>query len=246
MDFSSFTDEEMIDLVSTDAAAELKRRGYEFGWHKKTPIVGAIYILVNPAFPNLVKIGYANDVQQRMRTLNSNSGLPDPFHCYALYHVKTKLTDLKLHDLIDMLNPTLRHTNNREFYHMDRQEAYAILSAIAQINCEVDKLILNPFSDSYFTPSAPASALSTAQGPKKGNLTFSALGIPIGATLVYIKDRRITCIVADNKNKVTYNGNTFAISALACKLLNVSAAQGGKYFMYNGETLTDMRERLGV
>ncbi|MBQ5310707.1 MAG: GIY-YIG nuclease family protein, partial [Oscillospiraceae bacterium] len=53
----------------------MKKRGYEYGWYKKEQYIGAVYILVNPAFPNLVKIGYADDVQKRLKTLNSNSGL---------------------------------------------------------------------------------------------------------------------------------------------------------------------------
>lgn len=53
-----------------------------------------IYILVNPSFKNLVKIGYADDVAKRLKSLNSNAGLPDPYHVYATYKVKKRLEDL--------------------------------------------------------------------------------------------------------------------------------------------------------
>lgn len=148
-DLSQYADIDII-TVSSDAEAELKKRGYDYGWYKTEPYVGSIYIMVNPAFPNLVKIGYADDVQKRMRTFNSNSGLPDPYHCYAVYKVRKRLEDLKLHGLIDSLDSSLRHAKNREFYEMDAQKAYSVLSAIAQISGDEEQLVVNPFNDNYF------------------------------------------------------------------------------------------------
>ena len=61
-DLSQFSDNEIINILSSGAESELKKRGYEYGWYKKEASVGAIYILVNPSFSELVKIGYADDV----------------------------------------------------------------------------------------------------------------------------------------------------------------------------------------
>lgn len=69
---------------------------------------GVIYILTNPSFPQLVKIGYAKDVNERVKTLNNNPGLPYSFRIYATYEVNERLEDLKLYHIIDILNPTLR------------------------------------------------------------------------------------------------------------------------------------------
>ena len=159
-DLSQYADIDIINIVSSDAEAELKKRGYDYGWYKIEPYVGSIYILVNPAFPNLVKIGYADDVQKRMRSLNSNSGLPDPYHCYAIYKVRKRLEDLKLHGLIDSLDSSLRHAKNREFYEMDALKAYSVLSAIAQISGDEEQLIVNPFNDDYFSGSKVQDNLS--------------------------------------------------------------------------------------
>ncbi|MBR1737791.1 MAG: GIY-YIG nuclease family protein [Firmicutes bacterium] len=245
-DLSKYSDEEILFIVSSDTETELKKRGYSYGWHKKETFSGAIYILVNPAFPELVKIGYADDVQKRLKTLNSNSGLPDPFHCYAIYKVRKRLEDLKLHSLIDSLDPSLRHSKNREFYEMNCDKAYTILSAIAQINGNEEQLLKNPFSDSFFEQTKIDSLDTSVSSKKLNRLKFGTLGIPIGSTLVFIRDSKITCITKDDVNKVEYKGKTYSISALAAELLNNSSAQGGLYFMYNGELLTDMRKRLGV
>ena len=109
--------------------------------------VGAIYILTNPSFPQYVKIGYADDVKERVNTLNSSSCIPFAFRLYAYYEVEKRLTDTKIHDLIDQLNPKLRaketynnRERKREFYAMTAEEAYKILEAIAEINGLADNL----------------------------------------------------------------------------------------------------------
>lgn len=246
-DLSLFSSEDLISILTTSAAEELKRRGYNYGWYRKDLFIGSVYILVNPAFKDLVKIGYADDVEKRLKILNSSSGLPDPFHCYAIYRIKKQLGDLRLHKLIDTLNPALRHAKNREFYEMTCQKAFEILSAIAQINGDEEQLIINPFKDTYFnnTTTTPHSQESQKLDRLKP-LRFDLLGIPVGSTLVFTKNTGITCTTTNEKNKVRYEGKTYAISRLAAKLLNNKAAQGGLYFTYNGETLTDIRRRLGV
>lgn len=149
-DLSRYADQEIIDIISSDAEAELKKRGYAYGWYKQECFVGVVYVLVNPAFANLVKIGYADDVEKRLKSLNSNSGLPDPYHCYAIYKVKKRLEDLKLHGLIDSLDSSLRHAKNREFYEMSAEKAYSILLAIAEIAGNEEQLIKNPLNDKFF------------------------------------------------------------------------------------------------
>jgi hypothetical protein len=103
--------------------------------------VGVVYILTNPSFPEYVKIGYADDVQKRIDSLNHSEAVPFAFRLYAYYKVNTRLSDMRLHDMIDKLNPNLRsvdtingHKRKREFYAMTPEEAYEILEVIAQMN----------------------------------------------------------------------------------------------------------------
>ena len=245
-DLTKCSDEELKDLVTMEIVAELKNRGYTLGWNKETDYVGAIYIMVNPAFPNLVKIGYADDVRKRLKSLSKSSGLPDPYHCFAIYKVKKRLEDLRLHTLIDTLDSSLRHAKNREFYEMDCNKAYDILDAIAQINGSDEQLVLNPFSDEYIAELSKCKKITNdIDKPKKApRMTFEMLNIPIGSVLTYIKNSDIQCVTVDMDNKVKYEGKTYTISGLAQKLLKVSSARGGAYFLYNGEILTDIRKRL--
>ena len=112
-------------------------------------IKGYIYILTNPSFPQFVKIGYADDVKARVEQLNRSECVPYAFRVYAYYAVAERLNDLKLHTLIDKLNPNLRSIEEfngkkrvREFYAMSPEDAYSILETIAEINGMKDKLVL--------------------------------------------------------------------------------------------------------
>lgn len=113
----------------------------------ETKSQGVIYILTNPSFPDYVKIGYADDVNKRLKELNRSECIPFAFRLYAYYEVPKRLTDMKLHELIDMINPDLRaieefdgKRRTREFYNMTSEKAYKILQAIAQINGLEDNL----------------------------------------------------------------------------------------------------------
>ena len=80
-------------------------------------MIGYIYIMTNPCLQNMVKIGFATDVEQRRKQL-STTALPYDYEVYATYETSGKLEDKKLHKLIDSLNPELRVTKSREFFIM--------------------------------------------------------------------------------------------------------------------------------
>lgn len=246
-----YSDEELFNILDSDVKEEIKSRGYEFGWHKKTTYAGVIYILVNPAFSNLVKIGYTDNIESRLKSLNRNSGLPDPYHVYATYKVKKRLEDLKLHALIDSLDSGLRHAKNKEFYEMTPEKAYDILSAIAQINGNEDLLELNPAQDSFFdvsnTNKREENVLPEVQeknNSRRAPLTFGLLSIPVGSKLVYKDNQDIVVTTADDKSNVIYNGKNYTLSGVVKFLKKGGSWQGGDYFLYNGKKLTALRMEM--
>lgn len=110
---------------------------------------GVIYILTNPSFPKYVKIGYSDNVNKRLEELNRSECIPFAFRLYAYYKVENRLSDKKVHELIDGLNPELRSVENingkerkREFYAMPKEQAYSILKSIATINNLENNLVL--------------------------------------------------------------------------------------------------------
>ena len=108
---------------------------------------GCIYILTNPSFKEYVKIGYATNLEKRLKQLNRSETIPYAFRAYAIYEVDKPLTDKELHKLIDRLNPDLRTIDNydgkervKEFFLMSPEDAYAILESIAKISGTIDRL----------------------------------------------------------------------------------------------------------
>ena len=100
---------------------------------------GYIYIMTNPALNDMVKIGYATDVESRRKQL-STTALPYEYEIYATYETSGNLEDKKLHKLIDNLNPDLRISKNREFFVLTPEDAYELLESIAIISGTKDKL----------------------------------------------------------------------------------------------------------
>ena len=110
---------------------------------------GVIYILTNSSFPEYIKIGYANDVLARVKQLNNSEAVPFSFHIYATFDVMERLTDIKLHKLIDTINPELRSKEKigdklrvREFYHISPEEMYSAFESMAELNGTLDRLHL--------------------------------------------------------------------------------------------------------
>lgn len=218
---------------------------------------GVIYILTNPSFPDYVKIGYADDIEKRLQQLNRSECIPFAFRVYATYEVNSRLSDLKIHSIIDKLNPNLRSIDNfngqkrvREFYAMSPQDAYSILEAIAEIHGCADKLKLIPPSEEDVEASETAEDIEEQKKERLAPFTFSLCQIPVGATIEYYnradEKSELTCTVVDDHN-VEYDGKKWSLSALASMLTQSKwGVAGPRYFKYKGEWLNDIRKRLGV
>lgn len=109
---------------------------------------GYIYVLTNESFhmDNWVKIGYAEDVNKRVKEL-SGTAVPFPYEVYCKYEIPRikgiKDPDKLVHDLIQALNPNLRISKNREFFEIYPWDAYDMLKAIAQMHNRTDRLVRN-------------------------------------------------------------------------------------------------------
>lgn len=210
---------------------------------------GVIYILTNPSFPEYVKIGFANNLEKRLKQLNRSETIPYAFRAYAVYEVEGRLTDKRVHKLIDDLNPDLRSVETfdgkkrtKEFFAMSPEEAYAILEAIAEISGTQNRLKkLKPEGHEIIDEKEAAEIKQIA---RRGALKFNDIGIKPGERLVYVSDEKIQPIVVDDRH-IEYDGETTSLSALAKKLKGFNhPVQGTLWFKYNGEILNDMRTRI--
>lgn len=208
---------------------------------------GVIYILTNPSFPEYVKIGFATDIEKRLKQLNRSETIPYAFRVHAVYETTNSLTDKELHKLIDTLNPDLRAVETfdgkkrvKEFYAMSKDEAYALLRSIAKISGTEKHLKLMKPEGHEIQDEKKAEEVKNEA--RRGPLRFSEINIPIGAKLSFSRDKKITVTVVDDR-KVEYNGVTTTLSAVAKQLLGTSYdVQGPHFFTYNGELLTNIRD----
>ena len=186
---------------------------------------GFIYIMTNPALKDMVKIGYASDVELRRKQL-STTALPYEYEVYATYETSGNLEDKKLHKMIDNLNPDLRVTSNREFFVMSPQEAYDLLEAIAVISGTKEKLKKSFIEE------------AKKQKVRRPPVNFKKCGIPVGAKLVFIDDPNIVVTVVDER-KVSYKNEITSLSAISDSIKGYSTS-GPYLFTYNGKRVSDI------
>lgn len=219
--------------------------------------IGVIYILKNPSFPDYIKIGYADDIETRLRQLNNSECTPFAFRVYATYEVESRLSDLKIHTIIDRLNPNLRSIDNyngkkrvREFYAMPAEEAYSILEAIAEIHNCTDRLKKWELSKDDILAEEIAKEVIQEKQARTTNFSFADYNISVGTELISIHDETIKCIVVDDR-RIEYNGETMYITPFA-KLISGKnyITQGPRYlaenFMCNGVLLKDICDRIDL
>ena len=192
---------------------------------------GVIYILTNPSFPDYVKIGYATDIEQRLKQLNRSETIPYAFRVYAIYEVESDLTDKELHKLIDSLNPDLRTI-----------ETYSLLDCIAKISGTTDRL--KKMKPEGHEVKDEKIAEDVRAESKRGPFRFSDCNIPFGSEVAFVEDESVVATVIDDRH-ILYNGQTTSLSALARELKHFDHhVQGTVWFKYKGEVLNDLRLRL--
>ena len=214
---------------------------------------GCIYILTNPSFPHFVKIGYADDVDRRLSELNRSECIPYAFRLYAYYKVNARLTDMKLHAMIDKLNPTLRSveefngkTRKREFYQMSAHQAYSILETIAEINNLQENLVLVEPTAQDIKAEEEAEEMRT----KRTHTTLPRMDwlieqgvVKIGDELHLINHPEVVAVLKDSNN-VTYNGRVMSIQKWAREITGWQAVQTYAFIkqVASKQTLSELRE----
>ncbi len=211
--------------------------------------------MTNPSFPSYVKIGYADNVEERLKDLNRSECIPFAFRVYAIYEVNSRLSDVKIHSIIDKLNPNLRSIENfngrkrvREFYAISPEDAYSILKAIAEINgCENKLRRIKP-SEKDMKSIDTAEDVEEQKNEKFKPFSFSSCNIPVGVFVEYCnrRDKKsgLMCKVIDDCH-VEYNGEKWSLTALATKFKQSKwSLAGPRYFKYKGKWLNDIRKQL--
>lgn len=213
-------------------------------------IVGYIYILKNPSFPDYIKIGYADDIYSRLKQLNDKSAVPFAFRLYAYYKVNHRLEDKTVHDIIDKLNPSLRAKDNidgkerkREFFEMSAEDAYDLLHCIAKINGLEDNLVLvEPTAKEMEDEDEATTKRKSTQLPKMDWLIEQGI-INIGDKVYLINHPEEIATIEDSRN-VRYKDQIMSFNQFGCELTGWKAIQIYAFMKKVGgdKTLSKLRE----
>jgi len=196
---------------------------------------GIVYILTNPAMDGYVKIGKTTNLEQRLRALD-NTSTPLPFRCVFAVEVDDMDSVEKLaHEAFRKD----RIRTNREFFEIFEDQAIAVL----KISGGMD---VTPKSDIGEDDEA-ISALNKAT-QKRSRFKFSHVGLKAGDELEYSRDTSVKAFVADDTS-IQLNGQVTSLSAATHDLLvkegiNWKTVQGPRFWMSNGEILSELRKKL--
>lgn len=218
---------------------------------------GIVYILINPCLDGWVKIGMTerNDIDRRLKELNTPTNLPLSYRCYATYEVEQPLeVEKRIHSIIDRIDDTLHareqlengRIREREFFKISPETAYGIFKDIAALRNDTDNLKLYRPTQEQSQEEEIAEART-----KRSNNSFKLLNIDVGEEISFLHDENAVAKVINDKNKIEYEGEIYSVTALARKLLierhgwsEDLHVNGWRYFTKNGLTLSDLRDRI--
>ena len=124
---------------------------------------------------------------------------------------------------------------------MKPEDAYNIIKQIAVINGKTKDLI--KCKPSPTGAKEEKVAKNNAIKARAANFMFSNCGIKKGATITFIKDKKIKATVIDNKY-INYKNKKYTLSGLAKILIGKSISDvgiaGPHYFKYKNKLLSDI------
>lgn len=194
-----------------------------------------IYVLTNEAMPGLVKIGFTESLEDRIKSLSAHSGVPLPFECYYAAEVDDMT---RVERILHQLFSEHRVNPKREFFRLDAQKVVIALS-------------LGNFKEvtpgDVVADQDEQAALEKVK-ERRGRINLEAIGILSGAVLTFARDPSRTATVIPG-NRVEMDGETLTLSRAAIKRLNhmglpTTHASGSQYWMFEDETLDERRSRM--
>lgn len=187
-----------------------------------------VYVLTNPAMPDLVKIGCTSqeDANTRLGQLYT-TGVPVPFKLEFACKVENPgEVERALHRAF----APYRINSRREFFQIDPDQAIAILRLLhmEEATTEVEN---QPSPVDEQSKSAADQMRS-----RRPNLDFEAMGIPTGAELRSVHTDAVATVTSDRK--VRFDGEEMSLTAATRKDLELEySVAPGPNWTYNGRSL---------
>ena len=200
-----------------------------------------IYVLTNEYMPGLVKIGMTQreSVQTRIDELSRHSGVPVAFTCHYAAALPDGTAAAEVEKILHQLFGEHRVNQRKEFFQMPPEK---VVLALRLARASEVNLALQPPVDKD-----ERQAVEKAQN-RRSRLSMQAIGVPVGAQLSFSRNSDTVATVAAN-NQIEFEGELTSLSASTVKILKRQGGQatslpGTEYWMYEGETLDERRQRV--
>jgi len=208
---------------------------------------GIVYIVKNPAFPHLCKIGRTGRDTVKERGLNA-SNVPEDFEILFAYECKNPK---EVEEHFQRRFKDFRHYSKAgrktEFFYIgclsQAEEMLKLLEGVREISGE--DILLSGSNETEYDDTKDIEKIT-----KRKPFTFDMVNIKPNTILIFTEDEREECTVK-NSRIVLYENKEYYLSKLAKKLMEKlgsfnEAYQGPKFFKVKGEkeTLNEKRERM--
>ncbi|MEO9652048.1 MAG: GIY-YIG nuclease family protein [Roseobacter sp.] len=198
--------------------------------------MATVYVLINPAFENYVKVGKTTNLEQRLRQLD-NTSVPLPFRCVYAVEVED---DAQVERLVHQAFADHRTRSTREFFEIDPQRVIAALKLARGRD-------VTPKAD-IAEDEEGVKALEKATRKPRKTYKFSDAGLKVGDTITYAQNDQITAQVI-NEKKVLFEGEETSLSKSALTLLQRDGytwqtVNGWQFWMFERETIAERLERM--
>ena len=170
-----------------------------------------VYVLTIPTMPGLVKIGYTNQDDVRVRIADLyRTGVPVPFQIEYVCRVENaQAVENALHIAFrpNRINP------NREFFKIDPEQAIVILKLFRDEDI-TEEVIQQPSGIDQESMAATENLIS-----RRPRLNFEEMHIPVGSVLNSTHDERT--VVVTSPNQVRLGEEEMSLSAATKQVLGL-------------------------
>ena len=196
-----------------------------------------VYLLTNPVMPDLVKIGRTTNLEERLRSLSTHSGVPVPFEVFYACEVADSVkVERQIHEGFGdhRINP------KREFFRINPERILAILKL-------VELRDVTP-SEDVVEDRVEQDSLNRERN-RRENFKFSLLGLKAGSVLTFLRDESIQATVIDDR-RISFEGKETSLSSSALEILRTrygyraKTIAGPQYWCFEGKTLSEIRLSL--
>ena len=190
---------------------------------------GLIYILTNPYFEGMVKIGMTRRTDIRKRIKELGTAVPEPFVCTFAYLVpmnRLSAIESLLHD-----NYSDRRVGNSEFFRVDPARVDKLMRELGNFQPMQDEVQME-------------IDIEEGKRTRRKNMDFFELGLHVGDTLAYARDNNIRCTISSRKTVDFGSQLNVSLSRITRDLLGYPVQPSLFWVTADGVLLNELQNKL--